>query len=230
LSPTVLWQGAIVIRSILAACVVMATAAFASAQTTAPSTRPSTVGQVASSAAEVSPLGIGEHLPTLSLKTAEGSPFDLNAAVAKQPTVLIFYRGGWCPFCNRQMSGLQGIVGELTKSGYQLLAISPDKPAELRKSAEKHALTYTLLSDSDATAIRAFGLAFKVDDATIARMATMHVDLEKASGETHHLLPVPAVYIVGTDGVIRFVHYDPNFRNRMQPDKILEEAKTALPH
>ena len=197
-------------------------------QTTKPTSRPSTVGTVAASAADVNPLAAGDNLPAVVLKTASGQPFDLKAEVAKKPTVLIFYRGGWCPFCNRQMSGLQGIVKDLQDSGYQLLAISPDLPIELGKSIDKHSLTYTLLSDANAEAIRAFGLAFRVDDSTYAHMLGLGVDLEKASGEKHHALPVPAVYIVRMDGVIQFVHYDPDFTKRMDPTEIVKEAKLAL--
>jgi peroxiredoxin len=198
------------------------------AQTTEPATRPSTVGTIASSARDVNPLSAGSRVPALVLKSVDGASFDLNAEIAKKPTVLIFYRGGWCPFCNRQMGGLEGIVNDLRSSGYQLLAISPDQPEELAKSIAKHALTYTLLSDSNAKAIQAFGLAFRVSDATYEHMLNLGVDLEKASGEKHHALPVPAVYIVGADGLIKFVHYDPNFKKRMDPQEILKQAKLAL--
>src|SRR5271170_7712211 len=190
-------------------------------QTTKPTSRPSTVGTVAASAADVNPLAAGDNLPAVVLKTASGQPFDLKAEVAKKPTVLIFYRGGWCPFCNRQMSGLQGIVKDLNDAGYQLLAISPDKPEELAKSIDKHTLTYTLLCDSDATAIQAFGLAFLAP----SRQFGM---LEQYSGQKHHTLPVPAVYILGTDGTIKFVHFDPDFKKRMDPAEIVAQAKLAL--
>jgi len=99
--------------------------------------------------------------------------------------------------------------------------------AELNKSIEKHALTYTLLSDPHAAAIQAFGLAYRVNDETYGQMMHFGVDLEKSTGDTHHILPVPAVYIVGTDGVIRFVHYDPDYRKRMDPAEILKEANAA---
>lgn len=208
--------------------VVLGMAAIVSGQTTLPATRPSTVGTVAVSAADVVPLAKGDRVPALILKTVDGKPFNLSAELAKKPTVLIFYRGGWCPFCNQQMSGLQGIVKDLTDAGYQLLAVSPDKPEELAKSIDKHSLTYTLLSDSDASGIRAFGLAFKVDDGTYNRMLGMGVDLEKASGQNHHEIPVPAVYIISTDGTIQFVHFDPDFKKRMDPAEIVKEAKLAL--
>jgi peroxiredoxin len=192
----------------------VAAGALAGEQPGKPATRPSTVGTVAESAADVNPLGIGDHIPSATLETVDNKPFDLDARIAKAPTVLIFYRGGWCPFCNRQMAGLQGIVSDLKDSGYQLLAVSPDLPSQLNQSVEKHALTYTVLSDPEVKAIKAFGLAFHVNDDTYRRMLTFGVDLEKASGQQHHVLPVPAVYIIGTDGVIRFVHFDPDYRTR----------------
>lgn len=215
-------------RHLLFFSFVISAATVAWAQETRPTTRPSTVETVAESASDVNPLAAGRHIPALVLKTAEGKPFDLSAEVAKAPTVVIFYRGGWCPFCNRQLSGLQGIAKDLHDMGYQLLAISPDLPHELAKSTEKHSLTYTLLSDSDAKAIKAFGLAFRVNDNTYHRMLSLGVDLEKASGAKHHALPVPAVYIVGIDGTIHFVHFDPDFRNRMDPAEIAREAKRAV--
>lgn len=205
-----------------AVLVLASLAILAMGQTTAPAIRPSTVGKISVSATDVVPLDTGARVPKLTLKAVDGKAFDLNAAVAKKPTVLIFYRGGWCPFCNQQMSGLQGIVKDVTDAGYQLLAISPDKPEELAKSIDKHTLTYTLLSDSDGSAIQAFGLAFKAASSQFAL-------LEQYSGEKTHILPVPAVYILGTDGTIKFVHFDPDFKVRMDPAKIVEQAKAALP-
>ncbi len=184
-------------------------------------TQPSTVGIVAALAEDVAPLGIGAELPKLILKDSTGQPFDLNAAVNSRPTVLVFYRGGWCPYCRRQLSGLQGVLDELNTAGYQLIAISPDKPEELAKTIESEQLTYRLLSDSDASATKAFGLAF-------AASPKQFELLEQYSGANHHILPVPAVYILGTDGSVRFAHFDPNFRERMTPSHIVEQAQAAL--
>jgi peroxiredoxin len=204
-----------------AAAVLAMVGVLAFGQATA-ATKPSTVGKIAATATDVVPLDKGASVPKLTLKGVDGKAFDLNASVAKKPTVLIFYRGGWCPFCNQQLSGLVGIVKDLTDAGYQLLAVSPDKPEELAKTIDKDKLTYTLLSDSDAAAIQAFGLAFKAPSSQF----TM---LEQYSGQTHHALPVPAVYILGTDGTIKYVHFDPDYKVRMDPAKVLEQAKTALP-
>jgi peroxiredoxin len=190
-------------------------------QTTAPATRPNTVGKIATSAADVVPLDMGATVPKLTLKMADGKAYDLNAAVTQKPTVLIFYRGGWCPICMRQLSGLEGILGELTDAGYQLLAVSPDKPEELVKTSQKDQLTFTLLSDADASAMKAFGLAFQAPPAQFKM-------LEQYSGAAHHAIPNPAVYIFGTDGTIKFLHHDPDYKVRMNPSEVLEKAKSVL--
>lgn len=210
------------------AIIVLLALATSSLRADAPSTRPSSAGTVAASAEEVSPLSVGSHVPSARLTNTQGTALDLGGEVAKKPTVLIFYRGGWCPFCNRQLAGLQGIAKDLQDNGYQLLAVSPDRPEELVKSTQKQSLEYTLLSDSDASVVKAFGLAFKVSDEIHRKYIGFKIDIEKASGEKHHILPVPAVYILGTDGVVKFVHFDPNYKNRMDPAEILKQARLAI--
>ncbi len=170
----------------------------------------------------------------MGLRTADGETIALRALVAQRPSVLIFYRGGWCPICTEHLSELIDIQDDLTALGYQLLAISPDRPEVL---AEADAIaneagvqaTYTLLSDAPMTVSRAFGLAFQVDAETVEQYKEWGIDLEAASGEIHHLLPVPAVYVVGTDGEIVYAHANPDYRDRLDSDKILAVARDAAP-
>ena len=126
------------------------------------------------------------------------------------------------------MGQLSKIEEELTGLGYQILAISPDRPEKLRVSLDKLGLEYSLLSDSDMTASRAFGLAYRVDDETFEALKGYGLDIEEASGRTHRLLPVPAALVVGTDGVIRFRYFNPDYRVRIEPDALLEAARSAL--
>jgi len=178
---------------------------------------------------KIEPLGVGEPIPTVTLTTVEGKPFDLRNSVAAQPTVLIFYRGGWCPYCSGHLMELGKIEPDLKALGYQILAVSPDRPAELAHSIEKQSLEYTLLSDSDMLAARSFGLAFRVDDATVDLYKTKYkIDLEASSGQTHHELPVPAAYILDTKGTIRYVFTDTDYKVRVEGDVLLKEAKAAL--
>lgn len=180
------------------------------------------------SAMELRPLMIGQPIPDVGLKTAEGKTFDLQAAAVEQPLVIIFYRGGWCPFCNAHLGQLQEAEPRLRDLGYRIVAISPDRPEELGKSAEQHTLSYTLLFDSSMAAAKAFGIAFEVDAPMLEKLASYNIDIEAASGETHHLLPVPAVFIVGSDGIIDFSYANPDYKTRLAPEVLLAAAKAAL--
>ncbi len=155
----------------------------------------------------------------------DGRSIGLREIVSKKPTILIFYRGGWCPYCNTHLGKLQTIESEVLAAGYQIAAISPDRPEELQKSITRHSLTYNLYSDSSMSAAKAFRLAFTVDNVTVVKYRLVGINLEKASGEKHHMLPVPAVFIVDMDGVIRYAYSNPDYKVRMETDKILELLK-----
>jgi len=181
---------------------------------------------VPESADRVKPLSVGSDVPDVSVVQADGTSVNVRDLIT-QPTVLIFYRGGWCPFCNMHLGQLQEAHAELVKSGYQILAISPDLPAKLAESVEKGELGYTLLSDSSMAAAQAFGIAFRVDDATLEKYKGYGIDLEAASGESHHLLPVPAVFIAGTDGTVKFAYANADYKIRLEPAALLAAAKGA---
>lgn len=176
-------------------------------------------------ASAVQPLGVGGKAPTASLRGPDGRSVDLAAKYAQKPTVLIFYRGGWCPYCNTHLGQIATAEPELLRMGYQVLAISPDRPEELAKTLDKQELTYELLSDSDVALARAFGLVFRVDDPTVEKYRGFGIDLEQASGRDHHMLPVPAVYIVDKAGVIRFAYWDADYKKRLAPEVLLERAE-----
>jgi peroxiredoxin len=173
------------------------------------------------------PLKVGDAIPDVTLRTEENREVNLRDLISEKPTVLIFYRGGWCPFCNRHLQSLVGIEDDLKKAGVQLLAISMDQPEKLKATPDREKLGYRLLSDSDAKAATAFGIAYKVDKATLENLTAYGVDLEAASGNDHHILPYPAVFISDGTGKIRFAHVNPDYRVRLEPAKILEAAQAA---
>jgi len=173
------------------------------------------------------PLKAGDSIPNVTLRTEEDKEVSLRKLVSEKPTVLIFDRGGWCPFCNRHLQSLVGIERDLADAGVQLTAISMDQPSKLRETPHRDKLGYQLLSDSDAAAAKAFGIAFKVDDATVEKYKGYGINLEAASGRSHHILPYPSVFIANTNGVIRFAHVNPDYRVRLEPAKILEAARAA---
>jgi peroxiredoxin len=171
---------------------------------------------------DVSPLLIGENIPAIHMPDAMGNDFDLNSAIARQPTLLIFYRGGWCPYCNKQLSGLQEIENELKKIGYQIIAISTDSPDNLKVSATKNKLDYILLSDADLNVSKQFGLAYKApvayDKLLPASSGGKNID---------KLLPVPSVFIISKKGNIRFEYINVDFKQRINPDLLKAVAQAV---
>lgn len=184
----------------------------------------------AQDASDVTPVLTGTTIPNAAVKTIDGKSVEIKELVSQKPTVLIFYRGSWCPYCNKHLAELQQIEQKLVNTGYQILAVSPDQPKYLKKSVGKHDLEYTLLSDSPMNLTKAFGLAFKVDRSTLNKYKEVGIDLEKNSGYDHHLLPVPAVYLINPDGLITFQYVNPDYKTRINADVLLTAAKEYYPH
>lgn len=173
-------------------------------------------------AEDISPLLSGEKIPVLQLRKSSGEMFDLNKSVSETPTILVFYRGGWCPYCSKQLSGLQAIEEDLTKMGYQVIAISTDSPENLNKTMDKQKLSYTLLSDADLNAAKRFGIAFKSPKG-------YDKFLPETSGgkNVDKLLPVPSVFILNKTGNILFEYINPDITQRLSAP-LLKAAASAL--
>ena len=184
---------------------------------------------VADDAESVNPVLTGTTIPNATVTNTEGEKKSLHDIVSQKPTVLIFYRGGWCPYCNRHLAEVQKAASRLNDMGYQIIGISPDKAEFLKESSEKQDLSYTLFSDSPMNASKAFGLAFKLDKETAMRYKENGLDLAKRSGHDHYMLPVPALYLVNPDGLITFQYVNPNYKTRIKADVLLSAAKAYMP-
>lgn len=183
---------------------------------------------VAKSADAVKPIKVGVKAPDAALRDVDGKATSLNKVIAGKPTVLVFYRGSWCPFCNVHLSDLARVEGQLRSMGYQIVAVSPDRPEKLKPMEDKDHLTYKLYSDTQAETFKKFGVAFRVDDGTYDKYKnSFKLDLEKESGATHHILPVPSVFIVDKSGKVTFVYTNPDYKVRMKGDDVVAAAKKA---
>jgi peroxiredoxin len=176
------------------------------------------------------PLLAGATIPEgLVVKTPANANYDLNAAIKRQPTVLIFYRGGWCPYCSAHLRELQGSMPALKQLGYQVLAVSHDPPAALKAAASGQPVDYVLLSDSASRAARKFGLVYKVKQEYLQhisrdRGADVSVTADNAGDE----LPTPAAYILDKSGKIRFAYVNKSFAVRISQAALLDAARAAV--
>jgi peroxiredoxin len=120
---------------------------------------------------------------------------------------------------------LREIEPELRDLGVQLLAISPDRPSKVQETLDRHKMGFTLLSDSEMMVARAFRVAYKLDDQTLGELRKYNIDVEDASGQRHHLLPVPAVFLVATNGVIQFEYVNQDYTVRLDPQLLTAAAE-----
>jgi peroxiredoxin len=182
---------------------------------------------VATSPLEVHPLIIGSKIPEGRVKTAEGNWFDVNAELARRPVIISFYCGSWCQVCDSHLDDLNKVESELNKLDYTVMAISPDRPDRLRDAMNRHNMRYLLLSDSTMNFARGFGIAFLAGKEMMDEFKKINIDIEAASNEKHHQLPVPSIFIVGTDGVIRFSYTNPDWKSKIDTNLLLAAAKAV---
>lgn len=180
---------------------------------------------VAKSAEDICPIKVGQKIPSAHLRGINGNEIDIKDIVSGKSAIIIFYRGGWCPYCNMQLSQLAKIEDSLISLGYKILAVSMDNLEHLKETNDKYRLKYELYSDSKANASAAFGIAFKVDDEYVNKLKNHSLDIEAASGETHHILPVPSVFIVDGKGIIQFEYVNPDYKVRLNSDLFLKAAQ-----
>jgi len=175
--------------------------------------------QVAEKAENVSPLLIGEKIPDGQLTTLEGELLNIRNVISEKQTILVVYRGGWCIYCNKQLAGLAEIQDDVSKLGYQIIAISPDAPNKVRETKSEKSLTFQLFSDNQANLIKAMGLAFSAPDKLHNRLS------DYSNKQNPNILPVPAVFVLNTSGEILFEHINPNYSERISPDFLLAVLK-----
>ncbi len=185
--------------------------------------------QIAESADLVSPLLNGQQAPEMQVTTIENKQVPLSKVLNNKKTILFFYRGGWCPFCNTQMGQLKQLEPKLKAAGFQLVGVSTDAPENLQKSVDKMSLDYQLISDYNSTISQAFGLAFftsqKVTERYLAKMNLTNPLQKNGHGDERLVLPVPAIYVIDSKGLVQFSYVNPNFKVRLHPELLLKAAQ-----
>ncbi len=170
---------------------------------------------------ERSALQVGAPAPDLVLPDALGRPVRLAELWAQGPLVIVFYRGGWCPYCSLALRAWQRELGGMRARGIRLVAISAQTPDNSLSTAEKNELAFPVLSDSDLVAATAFGIAFELPPSLVELYGRVGNDLPTLNGNDRWVLPVPATYVIGEDGRIVQAHVDADYRQRAEPQDVL---------
>ena len=185
---------------------------------------------IAASPEEIDPVKTGEMAPAFTVRTVDDEAFVFDPNGLERPAVLITFRGGWCPYCNLHLSELRHVVPELKSKGVDVLFLSGDRPELLYSSLKRETqdeidgLGYTILSDADMEAARALGIAFRVSSSTLDYMEERGRDIEASSMDKFEALPVPAVYVIDSDGKVTFSFVEPDYKVRLPADDVLAAA------
>ncbi len=163
----------------------------------------------------------GDRAPDFRLPDARGGHVRLRDLLAKGPVVVCFYRGGWCPYCNLELHALQNALPEIQQLGAQLVAISRQTPDESLSTVEKNELTFAVLSDAGSATAKAYGIAFDLADELRPIYARFGHALPDKNGDDSWVLPIPATYVLDTNGVIVLAFVDVDYRNRLEPAEIV---------
>jgi peroxiredoxin len=173
-------------------------------------------------------LKLGAKAPDATLNDVTGKTQKLSALYSEGPTFVVFYRGGWCPFCNLQLQGLTAAKADFEAKGLKVVAISVDKPDEEAKTKAKHGVSFPMLSDSDLTAHKAFNVVHVPPEAEQKALAGYGINLENSSGKTHHSFAVPAIFLIDKSGTVKWMHIDEEYKTRPSAKQMIEVAGQVL--
>ncbi|WFU39085.1 peroxiredoxin-like family protein [Bradyrhizobium sp. CB82] len=160
----------------------------------------------------------GARFPAMTLGNDRGGETDLSALVAEGPLVVVFYRGGWCPYCNLELRAYQGRLAEIEELGARLVAVSPETPDHTSSTVANNTLGFEVLSDAKGGRLAdALGIRFELSPAIRELYRKFGHDLPARNGDDIWSLPMPAVYVVEQGGRIAHASVDPDYRKRLDP-------------
>ncbi|KAL9473482.1 hypothetical protein ACSS6W_007862 [Trichoderma asperelloides] len=159
---------------------------------------------------------IGASLPSFKLPNALGKEVASESLLAKGPVLITFYRGDWCPFCNLALRSLQLHLDEFHAKGVTIVAISPELPNSSLSTAEKNDLKFEVLSDVGNKFARQLGIVWDQPKSVEPIFKAFEIDLKVRNGDDTMAVPIPTTILVDTKGVVRNIHIDPDYRQRLE--------------
>ena len=183
------------------------------------------IKEVAESGVVEAALKEGDEAIDGQLPDANGNLVKLSDLWAKGPVVAIWYRGGWCPYCNIQLVAMQETLPAIKAAGGTLVAITPETPDNSLTTTEKNKLEFVVLSDAGNQLAHKYGLVFKLPE-KVSPLYKQFIDLSKYNGDESDELPLAATYVIDKAGKIRYSFIDANYTTRAEPADIVEALKT----
>ncbi|MGF7040464.1 peroxiredoxin-like family protein [Mucilaginibacter lappiensis] len=165
----------------------------------------------------------GDTAPAFTAKDNTGKSIDLKTLLkSHKSVVLFFYRGEWCPYCNKHIQQLQDSLQLLSAKGAYVIAVTPETNDGINKTIGKTHASFSIIQDKGYQIMKDYRVNYVLDDATVAKYKTYGLDLNKSNGNADHVLPVPATYIINQSGKIAFVHFNKDYTKRASVNDMLQ--------
>lgn len=169
--------------------------------------------------------GKASQFPDFSLPNANSESRSLGDFLARGPVVLSFYRGAWCPYCNLEINALQKSQPEIAAAGAQLVVISPQTPDKSAEQINASSLSFEVLSDAGNKLARDCGLVFTLPESLRPIYKAWNIDIPGHNADDSFELPIPATYIIDTNGKIHYAFVNMDYTKRLEPNIIIEQLK-----
>ncbi len=166
-------------------------------------------------------LFISSKAPDFKGKDQDGNEIRLKDLLKKGKVVLVFYRGQWCPYCNKALSRLQDSLQFIIDKGASLVAVSPEKPENVKLMVEKTKASYPVLHDEGLKIMKAYDVEFEMEENTVTRYRNAGIDIEKNNGSNGRYLPVPAVFIIDKESTVTYRFFEIDYKKRPSVKEIL---------
>jgi peroxiredoxin len=169
---------------------------------------------------------LGSQVPQIEAIDNYGNAFSLQQTLKNGPVVVVFYRGEWCSYCNRHMAEFEASLPKFKEMGVTVVAITPELPKYVKKTVKKTAASFSIISDPSHKIMDQWPVSFILEGEMYNRYKNFGINIDRASGNKDRVLPVPATYIIGKDGVIEAAHFNNDYTQRMSVKGILEAVST----
>jgi peroxiredoxin len=170
-------------------------------------------------------LFINSKAPDFKATDQNGNEVRLKDLLKKGKVVLVFYRGYWCPYCNRQLKRLEDSLQLIKDKGATVIAITPEKPESISQTVEKTKTSFPILYDEGLKIMKAYEVEFVVPENTVTRYRNTGIDLEKINGRDWNYLPVPAIYIIDKESTITYRFFNTDYKKRPTVQEIVKNLE-----
>jgi peroxiredoxin len=172
-------------------------------------------------AAAAHPLGVGDHAPDFTLGDADGEQHSLPGYLSRGPVLLVFFRGGWCPYCSLTLRAYEELAPDFHRAGGAILALSPQKASRAALVRESNCISFPILVDCHNRMASAYGVLGQAQPMTRQVFTKLGCNIPEENNAENWMLPRASEFLIDTDGVIRMAHVSPVSYERTEPQAAL---------